>query len=404
MGLFRRKTKDIVLKQDISGYLVFPFPLKKDYVMLGRKAVVPEGTVLAFATKGKVLDILPEGQHTLTPAYLPLANKKFKLNKIDKYGQSPDGFYGYAYYVNLGAVKNFAFGTYKKLRYKNELDGKFWVKMEFAVNLQVSDEKLFMKSLFRSLAFLKPNEAENIVEGWLSEFATDTLQKYAFRRAEFEKPRVYEMTELLGARIQPLLKTVGLDLLGIGLLECDLSSPQKVPKNPLFAPVENLNPVFQAEIPNRQKVVQEEIDENFEDEVFDDFEEFEEKSSSYDFQDFEDNDDLMNIESFENDFEEEFDKNLAEFDKKQEKKQLQTPNEGHINILEDIDYMKKNASPETWQSLEEPDYEAIEARRATLEEEFYKKNYAETQTPKLEKKQQLSRKKWSGWEKFLGRE
>ena len=112
----------------------------------------------------------------------------------------------------------------------------------------------------------------------------------------------------------------------------------------------------------------------------------------------------MNIESFENDFEEEFDKNLAEFDKKQEKKQLQTPNEGHINILEDIDYMKKNASPETWQSLEEPDYEAIEARRATLEEEFYKKNYAETQTPKLEKKQQLSRKKWSGWEKFLGRE
>ena len=50
-------------------------------------------------------------------------DKEQQLNKIDKYGQSPDGFYGYAYYVNLGAVQNFAFGTYKKLRYKNELDG-----------------------------------------------------------------------------------------------------------------------------------------------------------------------------------------------------------------------------------------------------------------------------------------
>ena len=397
MGLFRRKTKDIVLKQDISGYLVFPYPLKKDYVMLGRKAVVPEGTVLAFATKGKLLDILPQGQHTLTPAYLPLANKKFKLNKIDKYGQSPDGFYGYAYYVNLEAVKNFAFGTYKKLRYKNELDGKFWVKMEFAVNLQVSDEALFMKSLFRSLAFLKPNEAENIVEGWLSEFTTDTLQKYAFRRAEFEKPRVYEMTELLGARIQPLLKTVGLELLGIGLLECDLSLAQKMPKNPLFAPVENLNPVFQAETPNHEKVVQEEIDETFEDEVFDDFEEFEEKASVQDLEHFEDNS-LIDYEKLENDFEEEFDKNLANFGKKTQNPQLQNPKNQHINKLEDIDYMTNSKCPENWHNHYEPDHASVEARCAKLEEEFYKQNLSRSQPKEKE------RKKWSGWEKFLGRE
>ena len=381
MGLFRRKTKDIVLKQDISGYLVFPFPIKKDYIMLGRKAVVPKDAVLAFATKGKLLDVLPEGQHILTPAYLPMANKKFKLNKIDKYGQSPDGFYGYAYYINLNAIKNFAFGTYKKLRYKNELDGKFSVGLEFAVNLQVADEKQLMKSLLKTLAFLKPNEAENIVETWLSEFATDTLQKYAFRRAEFEAPRVYEMTELLGARIQPLLKTVGLDLLGIGLLDVNLSSAQKTPKNPLFAKVENLNPVFEAETPNRQKVVKEEIDENFEKEVF--------AEKIEDLQDFED----------------EFDKNLANFDNFGQNSQLQNPKNQHINILEDIDHMKNNPSPETWQNLQEPDYEAIEARCAKLEEEFYKESLCQsTPKTKTDKKQQLSRKKWSGWEKFLGRE
>lgn len=397
MGLFRRKTKDIVLKQDISGYLVFPYPLKKDYVMLGRKAVVPAGTVLAFATKGKLLDILPEGQHTLTPAYLPMANKKFRLNKIDKYGQSPDGFYGYAYYVNLEAIKNFAFGTYKKLRYKNELDGKFAVKMEFAVNLKICDEALFVKSLLRQLAFLKPNEAENIVESWLSEFATDTLQKYAFRRAEFEKPRVYEMTELLGARIQPLLKTVGLDLLGIGLLECDLSSAQKIPKNPLFAPVENLNPVFQAETPNHEKVVQEEIDETFEEELFDNFEDFEEKTQGYDYEHFEDNS-LIDYEKLENDFEDEFDKNLEEFGKKRQNPQLQSQNKGHIKILEDIDYMTNSKCPENWHNHYEPDHASVEARCAKLEEEFYKQNLSRPQPKEKE------RKKWSGWEKFLGRE
>ena len=397
LGLFRRKTKDIVLKQDISGYLVFPFPIKKDYIMLGRKAVVPEGTVLAFATKGKVLDILPEGQHTLTPAYLPMANKKFKLNKIDKHGQSPDGFYGYAYYVNLNAVQNFAFGTYKKLRYKNELDGKFWAKLEFAVNLQVKDEQLFMKSLFRNLAYLKANEAENIVETWLSEFVTDTLQKYAFRRAEFEKPRVYEMTELLGARIQPQLHKVGLELLGIGLLECDLSSPEKTPKNPLFAKVENLNPVFKAETPKTEKtqVLQEELEE----ELFDDFEEFEEKARVQDLDHFEDNFDLEDFEEFENNFEEEFDKNLANFGKKTQNPQLQNPKNQHINKLEDIDYMTNSKCPENWHNHYEPDHASVEARCAKLEEEFYKQNLSN-----LQPKEKQARKKWSGWEKFLGRE
>lgn len=396
MGIFRRKTKDIVLKQDILGYLVFPFPLKKDYVVLGRKALVPKGAVLAFATKGKVLDILPEGQHTLTPAYLPLANKKFKLNKIDKYGQSPDGFYGYAYYINMGAVQNFAFGTYKKLRYKNELDGKFWVRMEFAVNLQVSDEKLFIKSLLRTLAFLKPNEAENIVEGWLSEVVTDTLQKYAFRRAEFEKPRVYEMTELLGAKIQPLLKTVGLELLAIGLLECDLSSPQKIPKNPLLAPVQTINPVFASDSQEPEENVQEEVYEDLEEETFDKFTEFENQALKTD---------LMNIENFdefEEDFEEEFDDNVSNFDFNRQNSQLQNLEDENINKLEDIDYMKNNACPESLHSHFEPDYEAIEAHRAKLEEEFYKKS-ASSETPKA-KVQEKPRKKWGGWERFLGRD
>ena len=62
MGIFgRKKNLDIELKQDIAGYLVFPFQLKGDLVLLNHKAIVPQNCLLAFATRGRVLDYLNTG-------------------------------------------------------------------------------------------------------------------------------------------------------------------------------------------------------------------------------------------------------------------------------------------------------------------------------------------------------
>lgn len=235
MGLFGKKSKkNIELKQDISGYLVFPYPLKHDVVYLNHKAVVPDDTKLALATRGKVLDWLPSGTHTLSPVILPLANKKFKLAKLDKYGNAPDGFNAFAYFVNLNPVQNFVFGTYKKLRFNNAKDGRFWVKLQFAVDLQVVDHEKFLKSLLRQLAILRPNEPEDIVATWLSEFATEHLQKYQFFKSQFARPRVDEVAEVLGAKLVPLLVGVGVGINGIRVLEIDISGA-KQPKNPLMA-------------------------------------------------------------------------------------------------------------------------------------------------------------------------
>ena len=242
MGIFKRKNKkNIELKQDISGYLVFPYPLRHDVVFLNHNAVVPENTTLAFATRGKILDFLPSGTHTLTPALLPKANKKFKLSKLDKYGEVPDGFNGFAYFVNLATVQNFAFGTYKKIRYHNELDGRFWIKMHFVADLQVEDAELLLKSLVRQLAILRANEPEDIVAMWLSEFVTDQLQKNEYRKNQFAKPRVQEIAELLGAKLVLLLEDVGLRLLAIRVLEVEFSGKKSSAKNPLLSKQKNLS-------------------------------------------------------------------------------------------------------------------------------------------------------------------
>lgn len=238
MALFGRKNKkNIQLKQDISQYLVFPYPLRHGVVFMGHTAVVPEETVLAFASRGKVLDILESGTHTLTPTVLPKANKKFKLTKLDRHGLAPDGFDGFAYFVNLKPLSNFAFGTYKKLKYSNELDGKFWVRPQFVVDVVVADPEKFLKALLNEFAILKPNEPEDIVETWLSEFVTDNLQKSTLRLADFSGQRLLDLVRLYTLKLKPVLENVGLILLEMRVLEIEQSGKKQKVKNPLFVEV-----------------------------------------------------------------------------------------------------------------------------------------------------------------------
>lgn len=316
MALFGRKNKkNIELKQDISGYLVFPYPLKHGIVHLGHTAVVPENCVLAFAARGKVLDILPSGTHTLVPTILPKANKKFKLTKLDKNGNAPYGFDGYAYFVNLEPLSNFVFSTYKKLRFNNELDGKFWVRPQFVVDVVVEDAEKLLKNLLSELAILKPNEPEDILESWLSEFVTENLLKSPLRRIDFEKPQVHDLLKLYTLKLKPLLESVGLRLLEMRVLEVEQSGKKtKKGQNPLL--------INQIDLPKNQEILQEPI-------------------------------------------------------KTEDNLQLQSQNSQHINKLEDNcimdEYNSQQPEETDYGMYEEPDYEAIENRRIELEEEELKK-------------------------------
>lgn len=225
---------DIELKQDIAGYLVFPFQLKGDLVLLNHKAIVPQNCLLAFATRGRVLDYLGTGEHVVHPVVLPNCNKKHKLQKTDKSGALPVGFLGYVYYINLNQVNNLTFGTYKKLRFSNKTDGKFWAKMQFAVDLKIVDADKFMKALLHQLAYLRAGECEEIVEGWISEFVTNALQSTPHTKAQFEKSQVFGIIGEISQKLSAMLGNVGLCLCNMRVLEVELPKTSTKIKNPLL--------------------------------------------------------------------------------------------------------------------------------------------------------------------------
>ena len=229
-----RSPKDIRLKQDISMYLVFPYLLKKNRVWLDKKAVVPENTLLVFATRGKILDTLPTGEHKLTPTTLPNSSNKFKLYKPDKNGNPPANFKAFTYFINTAEMQNFKFTTYKKLHYENELDGKFWVKLDFELDLQILDPKKFLKSLMCEYAYLKTGEAEEILRDWLSEFTTTELEKIPYRKTEFET-QLDEITARIAEKLSKHLSAIGVKQNALRAAEIAMSKDKKQKhKNPLM--------------------------------------------------------------------------------------------------------------------------------------------------------------------------
>ena len=218
--------KDIRLKQDIGKYLVFPYPLKGGRLWLDKKAVVPENTVLAIATRGRILDILPPGEHKLTTEILPGANAKFKLHKPDKDGKPQINFKAFAYIVNTSQPHEFPFATYKKIRYDNEIDGKFWAKIDFSITFQISDAKKFLKSLMCEYAYLKTGEAESILRAWLSEFTTTELARISYRRTDFEN-HANEIETHLATKLTKLLADIGIKQTAFCISDKTLSRPTK---------------------------------------------------------------------------------------------------------------------------------------------------------------------------------
>lgn len=244
-------SKDIRLKQDISTYLVFPFPLKKNKVYLGKKAEVPENCVLVFCSKGKILDVLPTGEHKLGATILPNCSSKFKLYKPNKKGQEITEFKAFVYFIKTDAKKNFLFSTYKKVRYDNEIDGKFWIKSDFELDYQVSDYKKLLKSLLCEYAYLKTGEAEEIFQEWLSEFVTTELERLPYRRIDFEQ-RKDDVLKLLNDKLAKMLDGIGIKLDDLRILELIISKNKQENKNPLLT-TENLTNFEEIHLENSAK-------------------------------------------------------------------------------------------------------------------------------------------------------
>ena len=136
-------------------------------------------------------------------------------------------------------MQNFKFTTYKKLHYENELDGKFWVKIDFELDCQITNPQKFLKSLMCEYAYLKTGEAEEILRDWLSEFTTTELEKIPYRKAEFET-QLDEITARIAEKLGKLLADVGIKQNSLRTAEVTMSKDKKQKhKNPLIAESES---------------------------------------------------------------------------------------------------------------------------------------------------------------------
>ncbi|MDD4816046.1 MAG: SPFH domain-containing protein [Clostridia bacterium] len=233
MGLiayFKKKfSKDIKTEQDISGYLVFPFKAKNNKIYLNCKAVVPQDTVLVFGSNGKTFDCLQAGETMLGAVTLPKCSKKFKLYKLNKDGSVPKDFKANAYFVSLSEHKNFEFSTYKKLKYKNEKDGKFWVDINFEIDFKVANPEKLLQFLLTQYAYLKPNESESILGDWLSDFVTTQMLKTDYMRSNFQENKA-ELLQVLFLKVQKNLSNIGAELIDLRFKEIKMSKSKESKK------------------------------------------------------------------------------------------------------------------------------------------------------------------------------
>ena len=223
MGLFRRRDlKNIRLEQDISLYLVFPYKTKGGHIWLNKQAIVPDGAELIFGARGKVLDILPPGQHKLTAVTLPECSKRFKLNKPDKYNHFPKTFKAQVYYVSKAVQEDFTFSTYKKMRFDNIRDGAFWVSIDFKMDFSVIDCPLFLSKLLKVYAYLKHGEAEEVFQSECSEFITDEILKDNYLLSSFTTYKE-NLLDVLKLKQQEFLKGWGCELIDLNYNQIHLS-------------------------------------------------------------------------------------------------------------------------------------------------------------------------------------
>lgn len=229
MGIFKRKNlKNIILEQDISLYLVFPYRTKKDLIWINHTAIIPHDAELIFGYRGKVLDVLPEGEHKISAVTLPECSKKFKLFKPDKYNKIPKVFQAQAYFVSKAIQTRFEFSTNRKIKFHNPREGKFWVKIDFYMDFQVENCKKFMQELLKHYSYLKFGEAEKIILDASSDCLTEEILNQNYMLSTFTDKKD-ELLEILKLKQEKLLKGFGVQLVDLTYKEIHIS--KKAGKN-----------------------------------------------------------------------------------------------------------------------------------------------------------------------------
>jgi len=216
MGLFSKfkKTKKICLEENLANVFFHEVEFKKGEPKIGMPVEVPENHLFAFATKRRILDILPAGSHELTTAILPKSTKQFSLMEKDKKGNVKAQIPARCFYLKKGEFKE----TWKtlSLQYKSEKDGIFSVEFYGELDFSIIDERKFFTSIFEDFSCRNEKHARKYFRNIILNLINDFLE-----RKNFSTDMCMEKCEIetfLLKKMQKPLEKIGIAINSISII------------------------------------------------------------------------------------------------------------------------------------------------------------------------------------------
>lgn len=161
--------------------LVVPFSSGYTTINIGQKLVVESGWYAAIVAKDAVLDIFPEGKHTLSLAYLPKTAKALRLDrgKVKKHGMVaevilPKKFNCDLYFINMAAIEGRNWETdFIRVREKDKAKFKYKVFGKYCV--QASDPQKVLELFLIDWGKIRTGKAVAKLDRLVGEMCTDLL-------------------------------------------------------------------------------------------------------------------------------------------------------------------------------------------------------------------------------------
>ena len=209
-------TNEVSLDEDPVD-LITPYKLKNDKFKIGAKLIVPQGSELLVVCKGKLLEVIREGEYQITPALMPNVANKLKLNKVDKYGKQKDSFSAEAYFIKCDKEIVLGFSNYRKLKFKTGHKDYFTVKWNGKLQCTVENINKLFGLMLTNFSKIEGNSAEFLIEYVINEKLTDTLDKASFTAEDYNQKSQVLITFITDSLRKWLLS------LGVNLKEMDIA-------------------------------------------------------------------------------------------------------------------------------------------------------------------------------------
>lgn len=159
-NFFKRFSKNIEPREDISNVLVYMHPIRKRVVKVNATIDIQPNFAVVVVLNDKVTDVLSSGRHKVNGSTMPVTFQRLKLGKPTKRGNYKKWFKADIYFVNLKTFQGFKYLSDDPFYTKSDKFGRIKGYSEGLCNLTVKDAEELINYLLKRTTKIKPQYAE----------------------------------------------------------------------------------------------------------------------------------------------------------------------------------------------------------------------------------------------------